>query len=260
VHFFKPNFFLILSYLPFLWKAIRPKNELPPAIHEIYNEVIRKSRNQKIPEIEKIRLQLSQSTDTVDFQSFGAPSKVLNHKPQLVSKIAASSLSSSEDAFLIASLAKHLKAKNVLELGTSLGITTAYLKSINPDSEITSMEGNEMILNIAKKNNLEPINFVSGNIDENLPPTLKNIKQLDFVIIDANHTRLATQNYFEQVLPKCHENSCIAIDDIYWSKGMNNAWKTIIGNPKVTFSIDLFGMGLIFFIADHKKQHFNLLR
>ncbi len=241
-------------------RAIWRRKALPPVIHELYSEVIRASRGKKVLEIEKKRSELSQNTSSIDFHSFGAPSKVLKHESQLISKIASSSLASPEDAYLLGLLAKSLHAKSVLELGTSLGITTAYIKTLNPDCQITSMEGNDMILDIAKGNNNDRINFISGNIDDNLPSILEAKTHLDFVIMDANHTHAATLNYFEQILPKCHENSCIIVDDIYWSKGMNRAWKTIIAKPEVTFSIDLFGMGLLLFTANHEKQHFNLFR
>ena len=45
-------------------------------------------------------------------------------------------------------------------------------------------------------------------------------------------------------------------DDINWSKDMQNAWQTIKKNEKVTLSIDLFEMGIVFFMSRFQKEDF----
>ena len=47
-------------------------------------------------------------------------------------------------------------------------------------------------------------------------------------------------------------------DDIYWSKGMTEAWKTIIKHPSVSLSIDTFFWGIVFFNKDIEKEHYYL--
>jgi predicted O-methyltransferase YrrM len=78
------------------------------------------------------------------------------------------------------------------------------------------------------------------------------------VFFDANHTKEATLNYFNQCLEKANNNTVFIFDDIYWSEGMTEAWKEIYSNPAVTYSIDLFHLGIVFFNKEWIKSHFKI--
>jgi predicted O-methyltransferase YrrM len=124
------------------------------------------------------------------------------------------------------------------------------------------MEGCPQTANIASENlkvlNAENVEIKVGDFNDNLPSILKKESEIDFVFIDGNHQEKATINYFETLLPKVHENTMIIFDDIYWSRGMQNAWKKIKQHPQVTLTIDLFWIGLVFFKTDRKKEHFKV--
>jgi len=53
--------------------------------------------------------------------------------------------------------------------------------------------------------------------------------------------------YFEAILEAVHENSILVFDDIHWSAEMEQAWAQISAHPRVTLSIDLFFIGVVFF-------------
>ncbi len=76
----------------------------------------------------------------------------------------------------------------------------------------------------------------------------------DLVFIDGNHTKEATLRYFEVFLKKNNKEFAILFDDIYWSKGMTEAWETIKKNKKVNLSIDFYSFGLVFIGKDISKQ------
>ena len=54
-------------------------------------------------------------------------------------------------------------------------------------------------------------------------------------------------------LEKKHTNSIFVFDDIYWSDGMQQAWKEICKHPEVTLSLDLFFISVSFFRTERKK-------
>jgi len=138
-----------------------------------------------------------------------------------------------------------------LELGTSLGVTTAYLASVNSNIKCVSLEGSTEIANIARDNidylGITNIKIIEGNIDETLDIALSEFETLDFVFFDANHKKEPTLKYFNKCLELINENSIFVFDDIYWSKEMEQAWKEIKKNKNVTSTIDLFEMGIVFF-------------
>ena len=97
-----------------------------------------------------------------------------------------------------------------------------------------------------------------GNFDEILPGVINQLDYLDFVFIDGNHRKEATLNYFNWCMPKLSENGILIFDDIYWSKGMKEAWQEIKMHPQVTVTIDLFWIGLVFIRPGQVKENFKI--
>ena len=81
---------------------------------------------------------------------------------------------------------------------------------------------------------------------------LQEVK-FDFVYLDGNHRYEPTLRYIRWILGRAGEEAVIVVDDIYWSKGMQQAWKEIIRWPEVRVSIDLFHMGILLFRKDLAK-------
>ena len=80
----------------------------------------------------------------------------------------------------------------------------------------------------------------------------------DLIYFDGNHQKKATLKYFNDCLPFINENSVFIFDDIRWTKDMLDAWQEISSHPKVSVSIDLFSIGLIFF-RDQVKEDFKFI-
>ncbi len=157
-------------------------------------------------------------------------------------------------------LAADLQPRNIIELGTCLGITTLYLQNAAPGAKVYTLEGCPETAGVAKetfqKAGINDVDLITGNFDDTLPDAIKNLKQLDFVFVDGNHQKEATLKYFEWCLPKIHEDTLLIFDDIYWSEGMKEAWNQIKAHPKVTVTVDLFWIGLVFFKSGRVKEDF----
>ena len=87
---------------------------------------------------------------------------------------------------------------------------------------------------------------------------LKKIKQLDFIFIDGNHQKEATISYFKKCLNYSNDKSIIVFDDIYWSKGMEDAWDYIKQHNRTTVTIDFFFLGVVFINNELSKEHFKI--
>jgi len=164
---------------------------------------------------------------------------------------------------LLYAIIKEFKPAEIIELGTSLGISTAAMAHASPNIPISTIEGNPYLALIAEENfnKLGLINIwqINGPFDLHLPDLLLKIKLPFLAFIDGNHRYLATIKYFEMIATIADNNSIIVIDDIHWSEGMEKAWDEICNHPKVTVSIDLFRMGILFFNKGLPQQRFNLL-
>ena len=259
--------FYALNYLYFYVKAGDQYALHSPFVYQLYTLVIQsKKEYYAFSELENLRQKLIDDSTELEITDFGAGSKHKNSysNKKTISQIARHSAITTKKAQLIFRLVYYFKPKTILELGTSLGISTLFmaLASDNSTTQIITFEGCQQIAKKAKQNFEElkqtNIEIITGNIDETLPKNLPSLPLLDCVFLDANHRYKPTLDYFNQILEKCHSNTLIILDDIHWSKGMEKAWKEIIKNKKVTVSIDLFQVGLIFLRKEQPKQHFEL--
>ena len=83
-----------------------------------------------------------------------------------------------------------------------------------------------------------------------------NQKNFDCIYFDGNHSKKATLEYFETLLPTITNETIWIFDDIHWSQDMEEAWEIIKDHPKVTVTIDTFQWGLVFFRKEQNKEHF----
>lgn len=213
--------------------------------------------------IENLRLLLLTDEKQLVIEDFGAGSRVKKTNLRSVKDIARSSLKPKKFGQLLFRIVDRYSPSTILELGTSLGVTTAYLASAKSASVVVTMEGSKAVAEVAKNNfcnlNLPNIRLVEGNFDETLPATVKETGKVDLAFIDGNHRYEPTVRYYRQLLPAVHEHSVLIFDDIHWSKEMEQAWDEICKDPAVMLSIDLFFIGLVFFRKENKvKQHFTI--
>ena len=213
--------------------------------------------------IEKLRQLLLLDDRQLTIEDFGAGSRINKTGFRTVKKIAQSSLKPKKFSQLLFRIVDHYSPTTILELGTSLGITTAYLASAKAASSVVTLEGSPAIAGVARNNfsklNLLNIQLLEGNFDETLSMALEKMGKIDLAFIDGNHRYEPTVRYYRQLIPALHEYSVLIFDDIHWSKEMEKAWEEINQDPLVMLSIDLFFIGLVFFRKDNKvKQHFTI--
>ena len=252
---------ILKSYLNFLYHS---KNEHGVHSPFVFNLVTKCFYDkQPYPEyaiLKNYRKSLLQNKNTIEVTDFGAGSRVFKSNKRAVNKIAQTAGISSKRAELLFRITKYFQPKNVLEIGTSLGLATSALALGNPDAKITTLEGCKNTLNQCQSqlekfniNNVDCVNTEFSSFLKNLQPTTYNLQLIYF---DGNHSKAATLNYFELLLPTVTNETVWIFDDIHWSNDMEAAWETIQNHPKVTVTIDTFQWGLVFFRTEQKKEHF----
>ena len=258
---------LAIKYLKYYFKASNGKGHgiHSPFLFTYITEVLNDNRHfYAYDKIEALRRQLLNSDKELVIEDFGAGSRKGLTNKRKVAEIANSSLKSKKFAQLLFRMINYYQPQTILELGTSLGITTSYLAAAKLDAKIITMEGAASIASIAKENfnqlNLNNIQVVEGNFDETLSNTLAEIKQIDFAFLDGNHRYQPTIDYFNQVLNNTNENTIIVIDDVHWSEEMDKAWDYIKQHPQVTLSIDLFFIGIVLFKKEFKTKQDFIIR
>jgi predicted O-methyltransferase YrrM len=248
----------------YLFHRLKAKNRHgvhSPFVYRLIDNVIYDFDFKKVyTDVENLRGKLFNDTRIITITDLGAGSHVNNNRQKKISDIARNALKPPKLAQLLYRLVADLKPRNIIELGTCLGITTLYLQKAAPKAKVYTLEGCPETAKIAKetfkKGEITAVETVVGNFDDTLPGVIKDVDQLDFVFVDGNHQKDATLKYFEWCLPKVHENTMLVFDDIYWSAGMKEAWEQIKAHPQVTVAIDLFWIGLVFFKPGQVKEDF----
>jgi predicted O-methyltransferase YrrM len=222
-------------------------------------------------DIENVRARMLVSDQVVEFVDYGSGvgRKGEGAKGEKrVKDIAKGSLARAKYAQMLFRLVNWLghqlreenRGLTIVELGTSLGVTTAYLAGVDTRDKVYTYEGCEAVAKIAKENwNVLGMNNISclvGPIDaEQLRGGLEYI---DVAFVDANHTYEASMKYFDVLAQKVHEKSVVVMDDIHHSEEMERAWKEICADERVTSTIDLYQMGLVFFDKHYWKRNYRM--
>ena len=223
-------------------------------------------------DIERCREKMLQDGRVLRFEDFGSGAKEKGEVTERrVSDLAKNSLTGKRYAQMLSRLVNWLGQKQerkdglvIVELGTSLGITTAYLAAMDSKNKVVSYEGCEAVAAVAKENwkrlNISNIECVVGGITaDSLQMAVDRMsEQVDVAFIDANHTYARTCKYFDVLAGKVHEKSVIVVDDIHHSKEMEQAWKAICADARVTSTIDLYQMGLVFFDKHYWRRNYKM--
>ena len=210
-------------------------------------------------QIEQERSRLLNDKSTLVKQDFGTGNSG-NFK---VSDIAKRSLSGRRKGELMYRIINYLDLDNQLELGTSFGISTAYLASSSaPKRKCISLEGCEntarIAQNVLSNLGLKKVELIIGDIDKTILIALNKLSVVDFVLLDANHSYNATCAYFEKIKPFLSDKAVVVVDDIYWSDGMKRAWDYIKSDTTVTATIDLYHFGIVFVNKDLHKENYKM--
>ena len=257
--------FQLKSYLQFLWHS---KNE--HAVHSpfVFNLLTKCFYDKKLkPEyavLKKYRNSLLDNNNTIEVADFGVGSKVFKSNTRVISKIAITAGISPKRAELLFRVTHYFQPHSILEIGTSLGLATSALslgsRSAGIKAKITTLEGCANTMAIAKSQ-LQLFHFDNINpIITKFSPYLDALWFSDFdfklIYFDGNHSKKATLDYFEKLLPTITNETVWIFDDIHWSAEMEETWTIIKKHPKVTVTIDTFQWGLVFFRREQPKEHF----
>ena len=258
--------FMLLAYLRYLSRARDEHSLHSPFLFLLYTQIIR-TDNRREPAFlpfRALRKALRQNQQTITITDLGAGSKVSASQQRTISDIARHSQKPARFGRLLFRLIRHFRAKTIVDLGTSLGLTTTYLaEAARPhDGRVLTFEGCPQTAAVARLNfeqlGIGNVDIVVGNIDETLTAQIAGLTSVDFVFFDANHRYEPTVRYFETCLKKRHNDTIFVFDDIHWSDEMEQAWAYIRHHPSVHVTVDLFWVGLVFFRHEQPKQDFVL--
>ncbi|MFK5957400.1 MAG: class I SAM-dependent methyltransferase [Lutibacter sp.] len=254
--------FKVKSFILFLFKSTNQHGVHSPFVYNlITNCFYSKTNSTKIILVKNMKQWLKSNNKIITVTDFGSGSKIFKNNERKVSEIAKVAGINLKKSLLLIRIIDYFQPQNVLEIGTSVGLSSATISVGNSTSHIKTLEGCKNTAAVAKQLftnfNLENIKITVGNFNKTLPLIIKN-KKFDLIYFDGNHQKEATLYYFNLCVETVHNNSVFIFDDIHWSSEMQEAWLIIKNHPKVTISINTYFWGIIFFRKEQEKEHFTI--
>jgi len=251
--------FQIKSFFKFLISSSNQHGVHSPFVYLLVTKCFYNKKNDTAyQKIIDYRTDSHKDCQEINVTDFGAGSRVFTSNKRTVKAIAKNAGISLKRSKLLYRLTEYLEIKQVVELGTSVGLSTASMAA-NPKVSILTIEGCKETAKTAqlafKKHHFNNIHLKVGQFSEILPSLKTNI---DLAYIDGNHSKEATLENFRYLLKLKHNDSVFIFDDIYWSEEMQQAWQEIKNHPEVTVTIDTFYWGLVFFRKEQAKEHFKI--
>ncbi|MCA1965744.1 MAG: class I SAM-dependent methyltransferase [Flavobacterium sp.] len=254
---------LIKSYLKFLFHSKNEHGVHSPFVFDLVTKCFYDAT--KYPEYEVLksyRKSLLENKNTIDVTDFGAGSRVFKSNTREISKIAQTAGITPKNAELLFRIVRYFQPKSILEIGTSLGLATSALSLGNDKAKIITLEGcpntqKQAQVQLQEQNsNFQNIEFVNTEFSSYFKTLDISPITHHLIYFDGNHSKKATLDYFEALLPTISNDSVWIFDDIHWSADMEEAWEIIKKHPKVSVTIDTFQWGIVFFRAEQEKEHF----
>ncbi len=225
------------------------------------NVVMEKEQRPELEEIGAFCGSLRKESYQIQRSSFGAGS-YNDSATQTLSRLIRNSSVNPKLGGLLFRICSHFQPKIIIEMGTSVGISTMYLSKGYRNARLISLEGDTHRVAIAKNHlsrmRCTNVEIIEGAFDDTLPQVLRETKYVDLVFIDGNHLPEPTLRYYKQCLEYATEDSIIVFDDIRWSNEMHRTWRIISCSRYVSVSLDFFTFGIVFFKSGIPKQHFNI--
>ncbi len=257
----------LIAYIKFLFRSSNQHGVHSPFVYDLLTKCFYVKKDK--PSFQKIRAYWNtviKDEQLIKVTDFGAGSKVFNSENRKVGAIAKNAGIPLKRAILLNKLSSYFQFKSGLELGTSVGISSAAIAMDNPIS-LSTLEGCPETAKVAQQHfdkfNIKNISLHIGEFDMLLDSNLEKENtykdsRFDLVYFDGNHQKKPTLKYFKKLLPFAHNNSVFIFDDIHWSVEMEEAWEEIKAHPSVRVTIDNFYWGLVFFRKEQEKEHFTI--
>ncbi len=251
-------FHQIITYIKWFPKTFHLHGIHSPFVFSFQKKCLKnKSKKDSDQIVRAYREALLQNDQTISVTDFGAGSRVFSSNERKVKDIARYAGASLKRMQSIQRIVQYFKPKNILEIGTSLGMGTIAFAS-SADAQVISLEGCPETAAIAKKQlhdfHVSNVDIIVGEFSESIKELPK--KKYDLIYFDGNHSKEATLQYAQDLVSTITNETIWIFDDIHWSSEMTEAWRMIQEIPEVTATIDSFWLGCVFFRKEQNKEHF----
>ncbi|MGH8279070.1 MAG: O-methyltransferase [Gammaproteobacteria bacterium] len=171
---------------------------------------------------------------------------------------AAAAISKSpKQAGLLGAMVREFAPQQVVELGTNVGISAAYM-ALGTTGKMITLEASPARMTLARELHrnlgIENVEYVEGYFNDTLSTQLDRMPFVDFAFIDGHHEYQPTKDYCAAILPHAKRGAVFFFDDIRFSPGMWQAWSELSADDRFGLVLDFWTMGACVIRADSEPK------
>ena len=228
-----------------------------PYVFDFLTKVVRNKTDLNIvSQVESLRYAMLSDIRRITVTDLGAGSVTGAGGERSVAEIARTAAVPAKEAGLLSRIVKSkehgARSKEpgiILELGTSLGISTLALALAAPEKRVITVEGCPALAAIARENlqkygasNAEVLAMEFSAAIERLQNEGLSVS---FAFIDGNHRGTALKEYVSRIA-SLGEEMIIVADDIRLTKEMFLAWKAVESSGIAAVTMETLRLGILF--------------
>ncbi|MDQ3141994.1 MAG: class I SAM-dependent methyltransferase [Bacteroidota bacterium] len=246
-------------YFNYYLRAQTPFKIHSPFLTDLIEDVfLSKTQNADFEKIKICYKQLREDTSIIPDDPF-ARKHLQNGKT--VAEFTIKAISPLASCFELYRLVKFLNSSKILELGSSVGLSSLSMALANPMGVVQCVEGNSFFqqkaVEIINQHALQNAHVIHDTFENFLKDDTPSY--YDLVFLDGDHQYEPTLFYLKQLIPKLQPKGIILLDDIHWSKGMYQAWNKMISWPEIQTSLETSRWGLLFLNKELTKGTFSYI-
>ncbi len=149
------------------------------------------------------------------------------------------------DARRLAGLVRFFQPHQILELGTGYGFSTLVLAHANANRPLYSLDRDSHRQQVAC-HALNHMGLTNTHLFHRTYPDLEPqlIRHSQLVFIDGGHHSQVMKTITQQLLHHLPQQAVLVWHDIYWNRDMASFWHWVAQQPRVTFWLDLYRLGV----------------
>ncbi|MDR1879743.1 MAG: class I SAM-dependent methyltransferase [Tannerellaceae bacterium] len=163
---------------------------------------------------------------------------------------------------LLFRIAHYFKVRNIVQIGSCMGLSTLYLTSYNGGLRCVVLERVPAYASVSRQVYDEaartPVDLRVGDCKALLPEALIELERVDLVYVHTLFEENDMEWLFNACLKYVHTRTICIFDGIKATAGMRKFWKTVCAHPDVTVTVDLYSMGVVFFDRKWHKRNYTV--
>ncbi|MCF8236593.1 MAG: class I SAM-dependent methyltransferase [Saprospiraceae bacterium] len=241
--------FKLIQLFTYYWQARTAYSMHSPLLYSFCREVLDDRRSfYAFEEIEIWRYHLLHESSELHVVDLGAGGQDALDQNRIVSSIAKTSLSPPWKCRYLFRMVLWWKPDLLLEFGTSLGVSTAYLAAASIHTPLITVDGSDSHLQLARKgwnklglDHIEEWNLSFQQAIQRIPWDQHG---RILIYLDGDHRPARVLEILQTIQEKTRHPFLVIIDDIRWSDDMWAGWQEWRSAFQSGAWLDLYQVGI----------------